>query len=313
MPPIAAPYKTSEIAYRSAKKLFGNNVVDGMPLNDVFCVISELMDNLFKEIGYDCIDLKKLGIECLDENADKKCIILNWLIDGILDFREDITNILIKIQLLQTTIGLLKDEKVKVRAAGVAGYLENIIKGPAGSVVFSDNDVTFMGFVPIGFRGTINANRVSDFDATGKGKADTDLWGWAIGNGNNGTVNQLGLFKQNTSDILLADTIGGLAEFTIDKNNIKTFTLPVTGLINDGLENGVKFKFDATNNLNGGPRSKGFASNHTGSVSEYETKPANLKHTHTFTLNASHTNPNVVPIPLIPRHIKEIPIERIIP
>lgn len=313
MPPLASPYKTSEIDYNGLEKLFGNNVAPGMPLNKVLCVISKLVDTLFEQVGYDCIDLKKLGIECLEEGADKKCVILNWLIDSVLDIREDITDIYIKIQILQTTIGALKDEKVKVRAAGISNYLENIIKAPAGNVVFTDNDVTFMGFVPIGFRGTVNANRIGDFDPTGKGKAGTDMWGWAIRNGNNGTINVLGLFLKYVDDIATADVIDGVDNFVVDKVNIKSYTLPITGLIGDALENQVKFKFDATNNLNGGPRSNGFASNHTGSVSEYETKPANFKHTHTFNLTATHTNPNVEPISLIPKHFKEIPIERIIP
>jgi hypothetical protein len=139
------------------------------------------------------------------------------------------------------------------------------------------------------------------------------MWGWAIRNGNNGTVNALGLYPKYVDDVNLADIVDGVTGFTVDKTNIKTFTLPVTGLINDALENGIKFKFDATNNLNGGPRANGFASNHTGSVSEYETKPANFKHTHTFNLNATHTNPDPVEIPMNPKHLKEIPIERIIP
>jgi len=313
MPPLANPYKTSTINYDGFEKLFGKNVKPGMPLNKVFCVLDALLDNLFGQIGYDCVDLKKLGIECLDEGADKKCIILNWLIDHVIDIESDIADILIKIQILQTTIGTLKDEKVKVRAAGISNYLENLIIAPSTNIQYNDNSIVLSGFVPIGFRGTVNANRLPDFDATGKGKAGTDMWGWAIRNGNNGTINALGLFLKYVDDVTVADVVDGVTGFVVDKSNIRTFTLPVTGLINEALENGVKFKYDATNNLNGGPRPNGFASNHTGSVSEYESKPLNFKHSHTFTLNATHTNPDPVEIPLVPKHLKEIPIERIIP
>lgn len=305
--------KTSEILYSHSKKLFGGHVVKGMPMDDLLCTISELVENLFTTISYDCIDLKKLGIICPDEDADKKCLILNWLVDNLLIAQGDITNIYTKLQLIQTTITSFKDEKVKVRAAGTAGYLEDLIKAPAGNIIVTDNDITFMGFVPIGFRGTINSNRITDFDVTGKGKINTDMWGWAIRNGLNGTQNHLGLFPMYAADINIADVQDGQTEFTVDKANIKSLTLPVTGIINDALENNVTFRYEATNNKNGGSRPNGFATNHTGGVEDYDTQPKNFKHGHGFTLTVTHTNPNATPIPLLPKHIKEIPIERIIP
>jgi hypothetical protein len=313
MPPLANPYKTSTINYDGLKKLFGGHVRTGMSMNDILCVMDQVVEALFVQIGYDCVDLEKLGIKCPDKDADKKCLILNWLIDHLLQAEQDITNIYQIITLIQNTIGLLKDEKVKVRAAGVANYLENIIIAPASAMDVQNDTITFMGFLPIGFQGTINPNRIGDFDATGKGKPNTDLWGLAIRNGNNGTQNVFGLFCMYTDDILNVGTIAGDADFLVDKVNIKSFTLPVTGIILDALDNNVTFKFDATNNLNGGPRPNGFASNHSGSVSEYQTKPANFKHGHGFNLSVTHTNPNATPIPLIPRHIKELPVERIIP
>jgi hypothetical protein len=138
MPPLANPYKTSTINYDGLDKLFGNSVVQGTPLNKVLCILDKLLDNLFGQIGYDCVDLEKLGIKCLEEGADKKCVILNWLIDHMLNAEGDITDILIKIQMLQTTIGSLKDEKVKVRAAGIANYLENLIVAPSTNIQYTE-------------------------------------------------------------------------------------------------------------------------------------------------------------------------------
>lgn len=313
MPPLANYTKLSTTAYDGNKSLFGGQVTKGMPTNDMLCIISGLIETLFGQIGYDCIDLEKLGIKCLDDGEDKKCVILNWMVDHILSNEQSVSNIYLILNTINTSIGLLKDEKVKVRAAGVAAYLEDIIKAPASNIVVTDNDITFMGFVPLGFCGTVNPNRLTDFDATGKGKINTDMWGWAIRNGNNGTQNVLGLFPKYTETTAVAGSVAGEEEFVIDKLNIKSMTVPVSGLIMDSLENNVTFKFDATNNFNGGPRPNGFASNHTGSVSEYQTKPYNFKHGHGFSLNAILTNPNPTPIPLVPKHIKEIPIERINP
>lgn len=238
---------------------------------------------------------------------------MDWLVRNVKANTTSIGTLTTVLQTIQTNIGQLNDEKVKVRAAGVTNYLENIIEAPNSSIIFTDNKISFTGFVPIGTRMTVNANRIGDFDVTGKGKVATDLWGWALRNGNNGLDNAMGKFLQYTENLLNADLPGGKKEFSIVKANISSFALPVTGIITDALEDNVKFKFTGTNNKNGGPRENGFASNHSGGESEYETQPRNFKHSHGFNLAASHNNPNPEPIPLIPEHIKEIPIERIIP
>lgn len=303
----------TKIIYDKSKVLFGDNVKQGDPLSTILCVISGLVDELFKNDLLDCIDLDKLGIKCPDKNVSRQCVIMNWMSDNILTTNQSITKLLQNVQILQQGIGVLKDEKVKVKPAGTAKYLEDILKAPAGVLTFANDTVTFGGFVPIGFRATISKSRLGDFDATGKGKPDTDLWGWAIRNGQNGLPNHMGMFSRNAAVLVDGDTIAGADSFTVSKQNIASFSIPVSGVITEALENNVTFKIDITNNINGGPRRNGFATNHTGAVDEFQTKPANFKHTHSFALNVAHTNINPVPIDLIPKHIKEIPIQRIIP
>jgi hypothetical protein len=301
MPPILK-YKTTDIALSTSKKLFGGQVYDGMPLNNIICIISALFDKVFQQVGYDCIDLKLLGIECLDENADKKCVILNWIIEKVNQNGTDISNINTVLQIIQTALGQFNDERVKVRAAGTAQYLEDLIQAPPGNIEYADNSITFMGFVPIGFCATINPNRINDFDVTGKGKVNTDLWGWAIRNGSNGTQKVLDLFPRYAANPNTAGAIAGALDFTVDKTNIKTMTIPVTGVINDSLDNGKRLPSGGPFGIKGGV-----------DFQSYFVQDYNLKHAHGFSLTATHTNPNATPIPLIPKHITEIPIERIIP
>lgn len=309
--------KTSAIVYDGQKVLFGNNVKKGMPFYEVMCVISSLMEQLYANDLLECIDLKDLGITCPDKDKSKACIITEWITSNILATNITLATLVQNIQILQTGIGLLKDEKVKVRAAGNSGYLESIIDAPGSAVTFDDNQVHFLGFVPIGTRATINRNRLPDFDNTGKGKLGTDVYGWAIRNGNNGLSNVFGLFQMFTDSLANAETTAGTDSFTVKKDNIESFTMPVTGIIQDALQNNVKFKvgFSHHRSFDGKdgpdhPLKDSFA--YSGDQ-EWFTWPANFKHSHAFNLTVTHTKPAPTPIALLPRHIKEIPIERIIP
>ena len=292
---------------------FNGNVQPNDTLAEVLCVIEKLLNKAFENDEMRCIDLDALGIKCPDKDKTKICIVMEWVTANLLLNIKAVNQLLTNIQAIQNGLGAIKDERVKVRAAGAPKYLEDIIDAPATSVAFTDNKVSFFGFVPIGFRGTISKSRLADFDGTGKGKTGTDMWGWAIRNGQNGLDNALGLFPMYTDVVTSAGTQGGKTNFIVSKDNIGSFAVPVAGVIGDALQDNVQFKFDATNNVNGGPRPNGFASNHSGGLIEYSTKPYNFKHSHAFTLSATHTNPSPTPIDLIPKHIKEIPIERIIP
>lgn len=308
--------RTSKLMYDGKTKLFGQNVTPGMMGSEFLCKISELVEKLFTDAQFDCIDLEKdLGITCPDPNKTKQCIVIEYLIQGLTDANAAISVFTKSLQIIKTSIGLLKDEKVKVRSAGSSGYLEDIFEGPANTITFSNNKVTFSGFMPVGARARISASRVGDFDSTGKGKVGTDLWGWAINNGNNGVRNLLGVFSMNTDTLLNADQTGGASSFTVLKENIKTFSLPISGTIGNALENNVKFQIQIAkrNKCFGLFSCRDVLVPDPGADATYDTNAKNFQHSHTYNLAANHLNTTPTPIPLIPAHIKEIPIERIIP
>lgn len=308
---------TSDIIYNGTKSLFSDNVKQNDPFNHVLCVIHGAIETLFKNNLLDCIDIKQLGFDCIPEGTTKQCLVMDWITSNILNHSLSINTLIQNVQILQSGINLLGDEKVKVRAAGNAAFLEQIIDAPSSAVEFQDNKISFYGFVPVGTRATVNANRSGDFDATGKGKPGTDLWGWAIRNGNNGLANALGTFGMYTDNLLNADTSGGNDSFTVSKDNISSFSIPVTGIITEALENGVKFKvgwrhYRSFDGKEGNDKPIKDSQGNSGDIPWY-TDPYNFKHTHGFNLAVAHNKPNPVSIPLIPKHIKEIPIERIIP
>lgn len=315
--PIANGKPSSSIFYDGKKSLFGKNIHKGDPLNNVLCVLDELLEQLYKSDLLDCIDLKDLGITCIDKDADKRCVIMEWMVKNMNAANNSISQLLNNIQIIQTTIGNLSDEKVKVRAAGGTHFLEDIISAPPSTLEVTNDKITFLGFVPVGFRGTVSINRIGDFDNTGKGLPNTDMWGWAIRNGLNGLPNHFGLFPMYVSAIAEADLQGGVENFTVSKDNISSFSLPVTGLISESLENGIRIKvgirhyrsFDGNNGV-GNPIKDTVRH---GNDTPWYSDPINLRHSHGFNLNVSHANATPTPINLIPKHIKEIPIERIIP
>ena len=302
----------------SKKTSFNGNVKPNDTLEEVLCVIEGLLNKAFENDALECINLDDLGIKCADKDKSKLCVVMEWITENLLLNIKAVAQLLINIQKIQTGLGTFKDEKVKVRAAGTAKYLEDIIDAPVGSVLIKDDKISFFGFVPIGFRGTVNKNRLGDFDGTGKGKLGTDVWGYGIRNGQNGLDNALGLFPMYTDVLASAGTQGGKSNFTLTKDNITSFAVPVAGIINEALNDNVRFKvgyrhyrsFDGSNS--GASRAiKDVVSN--GGDEDWFTVGANFRHSHAFTLSATHTNPTPTPIDLIPKHIKEIPIERIIP
>lgn len=307
--------KTSKLVYDMDKNLFGEQVKKGAPMNDILCVMDKLFEAAFKGLNVDCIDLESLGIKCSDPSKTKQCQIIEYLVAGLTTANSTMNSLQTVFQQVKTSIGTFADEKVKIDTAGKAGYLSEFFSTNAPDTIKYINDkLIIRGLVPVGFRGTVSRNRLSDFDTTGKGRVATDLWGWAINNGNNGLINLLGVFPMYTDDVTKSDITGGSVNFTISASNIKTFSIPVTGTITEALENDVKFK------INIGARNKCFGIGgcrlvlvpEPGADATYTTESKNFKHTHAFNLASAHTNPNPTPIDLIPKHIKVIPIERII-
>lgn len=75
--------------------------------------------------------------------------------------------------------------------------------GPGASTTFS-----LKGFVPIG---TVMpyAGDMSKFDSSGLGRSGTDACGWAVANGNNGTVNMSGLVPVGTTSGVMGSPVTG--------------------------------------------------------------------------------------------------------
>jgi hypothetical protein len=309
--------RTSDLRYNGKETLIHGNIKTNDPFHKVLCAISQSLDILHKNDLLDCIDLKTLGITCPDDSKSKICVIMEWVTATLLTNSKSLATLSGSLNTIMTSIGQLNDSKVKVKDAGTANVLANLIDAPNSAVQFSDNKVSFYGFVPVGARTTVNKNRLSDFDSTGKGKPGTDLWGWAIRNGQNGLANALGHFPMYTDSVNNADTKGGAASFTVSKDNIATFSIPVSGTITEALQNDMKFKigylhvrsFDGASGIDKPVKDRRV----DGNDQEWFTPGYNFKHTHGFNLTAAHTKAQPTHIELIPLHIKEIPIERIIP
>lgn len=67
---------------------------------------------------------------------------------------------------------------------------------------------TFKGFAPIGTIMPFNGN-MGDFDSSGRGKTGTEVCGWAIADGRNGTINMKGLFPMGTTDMVGTSPVTG--------------------------------------------------------------------------------------------------------
>lgn len=304
---------SGKIVYDSARSLFEGNIKYGTSLNDILAYISTLISDLYTKTAFDCIDLEDLGITCPDPNMTRECIILNYLIANNKDIQGAIASLQMVMTTINTSIGLFTDEKAKVNAAGVAGYLADKVTAPPG-VITQVNDALYInGTVPIGFTASISRSRLNDFDGSGKGKSGTDVWGWAIRNGLNGTENVLGLFPRYTPTLAVAGTIDGKSDFTLDGTNIPSLTLPVTGTMSTELPNNLQLKIKVSTALY---HFSGLTSHYVvdfpaGDDKEFLTDPVDLSHKHTFDLLASNVNVSPVAIPLVPRHFTEIPIQRI--
>lgn len=306
--------KTSDLAYDGLKKLFKGNVMRGLNFNTFMEYLSAVIDDLYNNIDLDCINLEDLGIKCPDPNISKQCYIINFLVANYQTLLSNYNTLVTTVNEINTNIGLFTDELVKIDEDDTPGFLIDKITSAPGVIVRKEGSLFIQGTVPIGFNACISKNRLGDFDGSGKGKADTDIWGWAIRNGNNGTDNILGKFPRYASDVNLAGAIAGVDNFIIEKKNIKSLSLPVTGSISNALGplkpelkvSKVLYHFGA----GAGHYVVDFPS---GSDKTFILETMELGHTHNFSLSAAIDNPVPEPIELLPSHFTEIPIQRINP
>jgi hypothetical protein len=174
--------------------------------------------------------------------------------------------------------------------------------------------MTFSGFMPVGSVCYIDNGRIGDFDATGKGKPLTDVWGWAISNGNNGTRNRLNKFLRTIATNTDAGKSGGSNEVALTSANIPSFDIPVDGSIGSALgteQFEIKLEANKISDGSGGDVYLLRVGTGQSGVNSIKTIGKNLAHTHTFDLKGAFSNPVVSKISLIPEYLFEIPIQRI--
>jgi hypothetical protein len=301
------------------KSLLDCKITRDMNNEEVIAVLVKEIENIEKEIDLSQVKIKDLGIvdACKLQYKNMLTEILNALIAKDMSFAQLLSDIQKQVNNFQATKDTDTDEKVKVNATDTtAGYLvDKVVSPQKGSVKVVGNQLSLMGFAPVGAVMMIDNGRIGDFDATGKGKVDTDVWGWAISNGQNGTRNRLGKFPRFIGALADAGNTGGANTTIIGKENISSFDMAVSGSINEALPNDINLKFKTdyamfSDGPGGGTAIVKLGGGLAGSK-EVAILPFNIKHSHTFTLKASHSNPNPSQLNIVPEYIYEIPIQRI--
>lgn len=310
---------TFKDVFWKGKSLYGCKIKKDMTAEQVTVVLIDAIESIEKEIDLSQVQLRKLGIydKCKLEVKNLLTAVLNALITADETFAATIQDIQTQINNVNNLIGVASDEKVKASATDTAaGYLgDKIVSSQVGPIKYNQGTVELAGFLPIGAVIMIDASRVGDFDGTGKGKSGTDVWGFAISNGQNGTRNRLGKFPRFTTNLVEAGNTGGANSITITKDNIASFDLAVSGSIADGLADDVfaKIRFN-TNKIadgSGGSTLLLRLGDGLSGSNEMRTLGFNVKHSHTFTLKSSHVNANPTAVSILPEYINEIPIQRI--
>jgi len=310
---------TFKDVFFKGRSLYKCRIKRDMTLEEITAVLVSAVETIEKEIDLSQVQLKKLGIyeACKLQSKNLLTDIINALIAADASFGVLFEEIQTQINSLTTIISTSSDEKVKASATDTSsGYLDTkIVSDQVGPITSTGTAIKLMGFLPIGAVLYIDASRVADFDGTGKGKTGTDVYGFAISNGQNGTRNRLGKFPRFTTTLAEAGTSGGSNSITIKKENISSFDLAVSGSINEALvtDQEAKIKFNVNRIADGAGGSTlllRFGTGQDGS-NEMKTLGFSVKHSHTFTLKSSHVNATPTAISILPEYINEIPIQRI--
>ena len=301
------------------KSLYNCKITRDMNNEQVVKVLVDAIEAIEHEIDLSQVKLKELGIydACKLQYKNLLTEILNSLIAKDQSFAKTISDMQTQVNNIKQTADTDTDEKVKVTQADTtSGYLlDKIVSPQKGTITYKGSYLSLMGFAPVGAVMMIDNGRVGDFDATGKGKPDTDVWGWAISNGQNGTRNRLGKFPRFIATLADAGNTGGANTTIIGKENISSFDMAVSGSINEALPNDIALKFKTdyamfSDGPGGGTAIVKLGNGLAGSK-EISIPPFSVKHSHTFTLKASHSNPNPSQLNIVPEYIYEIPIQRI--
>jgi hypothetical protein len=307
-----------DVVLQSNKTICSCVVKKGMNLEEALNAICEVYSGIAKNTDLSQVRLKELGINATCDLTYNNLLteILNALIANDIAFNKSLATLNNTVNNIINS-GAIKDEKVKLNVDDpTAGYLlDKISSLQPGSITTVNGKLVFVGFVPVGSVFYVSKSRLPDFDATGKGKNTTDLYGYAISNGANGTTNRLGFLIKCADDTANAGKTGGSNSITLAANNLPSLTMGVTGSISESLVTDISVEVPYLREEMAGGAGRGvyvLGLGQPGNVpSRLKTIPFSFKHSHSFTLAAEKLNANPVPISLIPSHILEIPIERI--
>lgn len=303
------------------KCLLGGRIKKDMTLAEALEVYSCVLIDLEKNTDLSSVRLKDLGLDntckikaknLLSEIINKLVLADKAALDAFAGLQQSFIN-------FTESTSQLKDEKVKTSddPEETAGYLfEKIVSPQSGTVVMEDGKLNLMGFAPVGAVMMIDAGRISDFDGTGKGKSGTDVWGWALSNGQNGTRNRFGKFPRFVTVNGDAGTTAGANAVKLGAANVPSISLPVSGTIAEALDNVTpEMSFDIARINDGAGGSTLLLKQTQGHKGQQKmgNEPLNVKHSHGFNMTAKLENTNVTEIATLPEFIFELPIQRINP
>jgi hypothetical protein len=304
------------------KELYFKNIKPGMNGNQILEIISCGLEMIFGKIDLSCVDFTKIGIDLQKCNSTEEvkvtlCSLFNTLVNEIAIIQTKITDIQSSISTIQNTVDTFTDELVKVNSLdSVAGYLSTKVTSDQPNTITTSPDnskLVLHGFIPIGGLLLYKCTDFSNFDNTGKGKFGTDLWGFAMCNGNNNTYNINDMFVMGSTVLAQLGQTAGSNEVEINKSHLPTdsYSASISGNTSSGGGHTHTYNY---------PVAK------WGSANNGENKNFNAKaplgtgntsndgaHTHTFSGSASIIlNPGPKQkLGILPKHIKLLYIQRI--
>lgn len=215
------------------KKLYFGNIKPGMTGDQILEIISCGLEVIFGKIDLSCVDFTPIAIDlkkCNNEEEVKVtlCTLFNTIATQIATVLSTIATIQASITTIQATVNSFTDELVKVNSLDTAaGYLgSKITSDQPGTVstLLDNSAIVLHGFTPIGGIIMYKCTDFSKFDATGKGKPSTDVWGFAMCNGNNDTYEINQMFVMGTKVVTELGQTGGANDVAIEKINLPTET-----------------------------------------------------------------------------------------
>lgn len=307
-------------------------ITSGMKADDLICSLVSFILAYKKAFELNCLNTKLIGLDSCDlskmDPAGALCAVLNKLATTDADLYKGLARLDKIVGGLNTSISQTAQADKYVgfdKDDTIPGFLSDKLKSAQPgtlnkkSTTAAGSYFEMVGFIPLGGQISIDPARIVDFDASGKGKAGTDVAIYAICNGQNGTKNKLGRFPRWAADITKAGAIGGVENFKVKLLNIEGFELDVNLETDNFQSTGADLpnltEVDIPTNVN----NDGFTFRPIGeSVQVAAIRGSNsqysFEHKHKVTGKIKHApNPTALQdISMLPLYIDELPIQRIL-